>query len=491
MAFLGSLGKSLGLDTNFGKGLVGGIAKSAAEGIREDRKRTQDNIDNLVVESYKGQVERKKEYDNMYKENKKLVEEIMTNMGGSEGMKAPLAPVAAQSLINQLGLEQAVTQSRDYKKNFIMHGQNPIEELELNKKLNGNSPVITLSALTKSTIAPISKVDMSQLGDSAKVGLMKLDFFGSKNVGEEIETRSSALMEAAGVDMKDTLGDKLPTAVKVKLDPLILGMQSNPAAEEVRLVTMLKNTNREEEPELYKRIQEKIDLTRAIVQEVTPKKGLSFSETRVARNELIGVVGEAFGVNTKTTGTVGNAFVSFNETKEKNLIAFKGVSYYMKELQKSRLSKSRDEQYNNYETILQAASQGKEVIGTYINDIYTVEIANKSVYDEDDLTKLAINREGSEGISKNKSQSGSGVKGVKERRAEEKKGLGDPKVTINRLIPELKKLRNDKADSRTISTTKARLIEAIGEEYGIKNYKEASEKLKELMGSGDYTEITS
>jgi len=26
MAFLGSLGKSLGLDTNFGKGLVGGVA---------------------------------------------------------------------------------------------------------------------------------------------------------------------------------------------------------------------------------------------------------------------------------------------------------------------------------------------------------------------------------------------------------------------------------------------------------------------------------
>ena len=50
MAFLGSLGKSLGLDTNFGKGLVGGVAKSISTGIQEDRKRTQDNIDNLVAE---------------------------------------------------------------------------------------------------------------------------------------------------------------------------------------------------------------------------------------------------------------------------------------------------------------------------------------------------------------------------------------------------------------------------------------------------------
>ena len=89
MAFLGSLGKSLGLNTNFGKGLIGGVATSFAEGIREDRKRTQDNIDNLVIESYKGDAESKKEYNKMYKENKEYVEETMTNMGGPEGKKHP------------------------------------------------------------------------------------------------------------------------------------------------------------------------------------------------------------------------------------------------------------------------------------------------------------------------------------------------------------------------------------------------------------------
>ena len=49
-------------------------------------------------------------------------------------------------------------------------------------------------------------------------------------------------------------------------------MQDNPQAEEVRLVTMLKNTNREENPEMYQKIKSKIDLTRSIIQEVTPKK---------------------------------------------------------------------------------------------------------------------------------------------------------------------------------------------------------------------------
>ena len=32
----------------------------------------------------------------------------------------------------------------------------------------------------------------------------------------------------------------------------------------------------------------------------------------------------------------------------------------MEELQKSRINSGRDEQYNNYEVILQAASEGKE-----------------------------------------------------------------------------------------------------------------------------------
>ena len=196
-------------------------------------------------------------------------------MGGADGMNNPLAPVAAHSLISQLGLNQAVSQSRDYKKNFTIYGADPIEELQLNKKLNGDVPTISLSALAKSTVSPVSGVDMSQLGDSANVGFMKANFFGgAQDSTKEIKTRTDAMLKAAGVDMDDTLGDKLPTAIKVKLDPLILGMQDNPKAEELRLVTMLKSTDREENPDLHAKIKEKIDLTRSIIQETTPKKGL-------------------------------------------------------------------------------------------------------------------------------------------------------------------------------------------------------------------------
>ena len=67
MAFLGSLGKALGLNKQFTEGLVGGFAKSVDGGIQEDMKRTQDNIDSLISETYKGAGDNKKELDKMYK----------------------------------------------------------------------------------------------------------------------------------------------------------------------------------------------------------------------------------------------------------------------------------------------------------------------------------------------------------------------------------------------------------------------------------------
>jgi len=287
MAFLGSLGKALGLDSETGKGFAEGLASSVDKSIQNDMQRTQDNIDDLTKISFESTITDKKRFEKELKENTEIVEEIMANMGGPEGIKAPLAPVAAQSLITQLGLNQALAQSRGYKKNFINYGENPIKELEINKKLNGEVPTFTMSDLAKSTVSPISGVDMSQLGDSANVGFMKANFFGgAQDSSKEIETRSSALLKAAGVDIESSLASKLPAAIQVKLDPLILGMQDNPKAEEVRLVTMLKNTDRETNPELYTRIKNKIDLTRDIMQAVSPKKGLSQAETNSAKMNL-------------------------------------------------------------------------------------------------------------------------------------------------------------------------------------------------------------
>ena len=72
-----------------------------------------------------------------------------------------------------------------------------------------------------------------------------------------------------------------------------------------------------------------------------------------------------------------------------------------------------------------------------------------------------------------------------------KDGKNTPDVTISTLIPEIQRLRSQGADSRVISNKKALLIEAIEKKYGIKSYKEANEKLAELIGSGNFDEITS
>ena len=150
MAFLGSLGKALGLNKQFTEGLVGGFAKSVDVGIQEDMKRTQDNIDNLVIETYKGAVESKKEFDKMYKENKKLVENIASNLGGDQGVQHPQALQAAQTLINLKGLDGAFKVAQDYNKAFRFYGKDPIKSLLADE--TGDVTPITLSALTKSTV---------------------------------------------------------------------------------------------------------------------------------------------------------------------------------------------------------------------------------------------------------------------------------------------------------------------------------------------------
>ena len=148
----------------------------------------------------------------------------------------------------------------------------------------------------------------------------------------------------------------------------------------------------------------------------------------------------------------------------------------MKKLQESRINSGRDDQYNNYAVILQAATEGKKIIETNINGIYSLEVANESFYTNDELVQFAVNREGGSA----KTDSGTGVPDPKQVEKEKKKG--DSKVTINTLLPKLKEAIAG-GDSRIIVDTKTQLIEAIQEEYNIKGYKEAQTKLTELMGN--------
>jgi len=48
MAFLGGLGKALGLNKQFVEGLAGGFASSVDSKIKKDMEMTQNNIDDLT-----------------------------------------------------------------------------------------------------------------------------------------------------------------------------------------------------------------------------------------------------------------------------------------------------------------------------------------------------------------------------------------------------------------------------------------------------------
>ena len=63
MAFLGSLGKALGLDREFTLGLIEGGAKAIDREIQSDMKATQKNIDDLTKIAFESTATDKKRFE--------------------------------------------------------------------------------------------------------------------------------------------------------------------------------------------------------------------------------------------------------------------------------------------------------------------------------------------------------------------------------------------------------------------------------------------
>ena len=386
MAFLGSLGKSLGLNRQFVEGLAGGFASSVDRGIQEDMKRTQDNVDNLVVETYKGAVESKKEFDKMYKENKKLVENIAANMGGEEGINHPQALQAAQTLINLKGLDGAFEIAQDYNKAFRFYGKHPTKSLLADE--TGNSTPITLSALTKSTVTPIAMPDISELGKSAPVGFMKSNFFGpSQDVSSEVSSRAEALIKARGIDVNEETIE-LPTALKGKIDPLILGMKENPVEEKARLLTILGNADRDGTLTKEKEadIKSMIDVTEGIIRGLKSKKGMDFNATTSASNKinesLVGVY------NIKQKRNKFGVYVGADAQENQIKILDKATRYYLKFVEEATFNGDLEDGNSNFLKINEAIATNKQLIGVTINGKYTIQIVEDSEFLDAETRKI-------------------------------------------------------------------------------------------------------
>lgn len=450
MAFLGSLGKSLGLNRQFVEGLAGGFASSVDKGIQEDMKRTQDNVDNLVVETYKGAVESKKEFDKMYKENKKLVENIAANMGGEEGINHPQALQAAQTLINLKGLDGAFEIAQDYNKAFRFYGKHPTKSLLADE--TGNSTPITLSALTKSTVTPIAMPDISELGKSAPVGFMKSNFFGpSQDVSSEVSSRAEALIKARGIDVNEETIE-LPTALKGKIDPLILGMKENPVEEKARLLTILGNADRDGTLTKEKEadIKSMIDVTEGIIRGLKSKKGMDFNATTSASNKinesLVGVY------NIKQKRNKFGVYVGADAQENQIKILDKATRYYLKFVEEATFNGDLEDGNSNFLKINEAIATNKQLIGVTINGKYTIQIVEDSEFLDAESRKILNPKDTKQLDPKQK--------------LEEKKIKDISTLSPSQIVGEVKNLPNVKSlNSKTRVKRKMELEQAFVKQF--------------------------
>ena len=383
MAFLGSLGKSLGLDSEFGKGLIGGVATSLDKGFQDDMKRTKDNVDNLVLESYKGGVEEKKRFEKELKDNEKIIDRIAANLGGDQGVNHPKAYEATYSLISQEGIDNAFDMSKTYKNAHLAYGVSPITSMGMKERTNGKTP-LTASIIAKSITTPMVLPDMKKLGESANVGIMKANFLGpAYKASDEISERAGALLMARGVDInKGPLDRDLPPALKANLDPLILGMQSNPKAELARLQIFMNKLDKND-PDYNKKeakIKQMIDTTITNIRETenlmkTPIKGLSSTAIRSNSKSFEMHLGEAYFSDKKDVLKYNmGVYVDLNVQKNQKDIIYKARNYYIRKLNEAATKGNiKDNELGSLTLKIQSAiEQNKRVI---VGDDGSIEVA--------------------------------------------------------------------------------------------------------------------
>ena len=102
MALFGSLGKMLGLDTPFGKGLVTGFAEGVTREVKDDMKSRKERIDRLADYKIKRDEEERERYTKELRENLDKVKGIAGKAGGING---------AEYLIRTYGIEEAVNKA--------------------------------------------------------------------------------------------------------------------------------------------------------------------------------------------------------------------------------------------------------------------------------------------------------------------------------------------------------------------------------------------
>tara|TARA_Y100001980_G_C14555724_1_gene344973 strand:+ start:2682 stop:4046 length:1365 start_codon:yes stop_codon:yes gene_type:complete len=369
------LGKFFG--SEFGKGLVAGAAKGFEKGFADDIERTKDNVDRLILTAYEGGVESKKEFDRVYKDNRKIVDQIIANLGGAEGADNPRAIDAAQGLISDQGLDGALKYSENLSNQFQLLGRDPIKSLGLAQRTNHSTP-LTADLLTKSTVPPIAIPNIKELAKDADVGIMK--FFGEDDyTPSTVESQAKALLRARGIDPNK--GDlNLPPALSVKINPLILGMQSNPVNEVIRLQNYLEDNQENMSNDEENMVKDMIQAQQSIINRQSAIKNQRipgpFSETEEGhyRKFIIGQITDKFKIQV-TRNDITGAYITIGEKNQKRALVTKYVNNLIRQLDDAARKGILTKQ-GNFMTVVSEAIYGNKKLIVLDGQLVTDENEN-------------------------------------------------------------------------------------------------------------------
>ena len=383
MAFLGSLGKALGLDSEFGKGLIAGTATGFAEGFEDDIKRSKDNVDNLLAISYKGAVADKKRRDQELKANKEIIDEIVGNLSVSQSKDKQSVLEATRGLIDKYNLKGALQYSQNLKTQWAKTNRDPFDAIEIGERTNHSTP-LSAELLSESITDPITIPDIQQMAKNANVGIMKV--FGSTDEKvERIGNRAKDMIKAYGIDINANNLD-LPPAAKVNISPLIMGTLDNPVHEIIRIQNYLEVNKDTITPKEEKLALSMLDAQRAIIntdrkiREARIPKPLDRAEYRAFRLGVLELFGQE--LNFKASyDEKKEKYVTLGLQKEKEEVVFKYVNDLMDKIDDAAKAGAVGAKQNTMR-IIQESIFGNKAL-TLVDGILTTDSTTKLFSDED------------------------------------------------------------------------------------------------------------
>lgn len=228
---LGKLGKTVGLEGEFGKGFVSGAAGRVSKTINDDIERTKENSSRLAQIRFERGVKEKDRYDEDYKQNELEVDALVASLEGNVD--------AAKYLL----------QKNNYN---IDSAKQELSELLVNKEYNMTVPDIIsqVMGIEQNTNGKITSKDLtnritrgikiSDISDDTEVamGILNLPIFGGGDkLREQVQKMSDARLDAYGVPTKEQIADTLPD-VQGKINPVYANRKSN-TGDEIRRLSLL------------------------------------------------------------------------------------------------------------------------------------------------------------------------------------------------------------------------------------------------------------